>query len=103
MKTSPQSNAGGHGPWKNLRAMPMGQGDAHYQVRYRQCTGPFREWDRQGSHRVHSCAVVTAPQQNTDRQEHQSPVQSHRPELHSPRACLAPLPPGLAWPPPSSS
>eukprot|EP00964_Phaeocystis_antarctica_P041897 scaffold23994_cov63-Phaeocystis_antarctica.AAC.1 len=32
MKTSTQSNAGGHRPPKNLWAMPMGRGDAHYQA-----------------------------------------------------------------------
>ena len=96
MKTSTQSNAGGHGPPKNLWAMPMGRGDAHYQVRHRQCTVPFRVKGRQGSHRVNNCAVATEPQHQTDRQEHQSPVQSHRPELHSPRECVAPLPPELA-------
>ena len=35
-----------------------------------------------GSHLVHSCAVVTEGQHHTERQEHPSSVQSHRPELH---------------------
>ena len=31
---------------------------------------------------MHSCAVVTEGQHHTERQEHPSSVQSHRPELH---------------------